>query len=195
MESDRSRNPESFPEEAAERLVTLESRLLAMNARRPDGESLDAISRAVHSIKASAKAFGHAGLGDFARELESAFDGVRNGAFEFNKALFGVLLRGVDALRAHVAALRGGNAAEDTTLASMKSELAASVAHTRRISEGLAQSIVSPGNRVELGRAASPSPSGRRRSASSCDGATSRARGADMDCLGTPAAAAPSTRR
>jgi two-component system chemotaxis sensor kinase CheA len=150
MAIDLSRFADSFHEEALEHLVTMESLLLAVNIRRTDPEALDAIFRAAHSIKGGAGAFGHAALGDFTHALESAFDGLRTGEIAFNKSLVGVFLRCVDALRAHVVALRQGPGTDDASLAAMKRELAIAVAQARRICEGLYAPIPSPGHHVEL---------------------------------------------
>src|SRR5450755_2303946 len=116
MAIDLSRFADSFHEEALEHLVTMESLLLAVNIRRADPEALDAIFRAAHSIKGGAGAFGHAALGDFTHELESAFDGLRKGEIAFTRSLIGVFLRSVDALRAHVTALRQGSGTGDAPL-------------------------------------------------------------------------------
>jgi two-component system, chemotaxis family, sensor kinase CheA len=150
MAIDLSRFEDSFHEEAAEHLVTMESLLLAVNIRRPDTEALDAIFRAAHSIKGGAGAFGLAALGEFTHELESAFDGVRKGEIDFTKTLIDLFLRSVDALRLHVSALRQGEKRDDASFDAMKRELAAGVAQARRIHDGLGAPIASPGHRVEL---------------------------------------------
>jgi len=150
MAIDLSRFADSFHEEALEHLVTMESLLLAVNIRRADPESLDAIFRAAHSIKGGAGAFGHAALGEFTHELESAFDGVRRGEIAFTKSLINIFLRSVDALRAHVTALRQGGGTDGAPMDAMKRELVTAVAQAQRIREGLDAPIPSPGHRVEL---------------------------------------------
>jgi len=120
MAIDLSRFADSFYEEAGEHLVTMESLLLAVNARRPDEESLNAIFRAAHSIKGGAAAFGHVALGEFTHELESAFDRIRKGALDLSKCLVGVFLRSVDALREHVIALRQGRSPDLAALGTLR---------------------------------------------------------------------------
>ncbi|HEX7558536.1 MAG TPA: Hpt domain-containing protein [Usitatibacter sp.] len=144
MAIDLSRLEDSFLEEAAGHLVTMECLLLALNIRRPDAKALHAIFRAAHSIKGGAGAFGLVALGDFTHELESALDGLRNGEIDFTRSLIDLLLRSVDAGRLHVAALRRGEKGEDASFDAMKRELAAGVAQARRIHDALGAPIAPP---------------------------------------------------
>jgi two-component system chemotaxis sensor kinase CheA len=134
----------SFHEEALGHLATMESLLLAVNIRRSDPEALDAIFRAAHSLQGRAGAFGHVALGDFARELEAAFDGLRKGEIAFTRSLIGVFLRSVDALRAHLTALRQGGDTDDAPLDAARHALTTVAAQARRICEGLDTPIASP---------------------------------------------------
>jgi two-component system chemotaxis sensor kinase CheA len=150
MAIDLSRFADSFYEEAGEHLVTMESLLLAVNTRRPDEESLNAIFRAAHSIKGGAAAFGLVALGEFTHELESAFDRIRRGALDLSKCLVGIFLRSVDALREHVIALRQGRAPDLAALETLGHELKKSLATADRVRQALAEPIAVPAHHVEI---------------------------------------------
>lgn len=99
MDLDLSRFRETFFQEAAEHLETMESALLSLRAGQSDGETLDAIFRAAHSIKAGAATFGFDAATRFTHVLESLLDRMRNGEIDRSAALVEVLLRAVDVLR------------------------------------------------------------------------------------------------
>ena len=150
MAIDLSRFAAGFYEEAGDHLVTMESLLLAVGARAPDAESLNAIFRAAHSIKGGAGAFGHAALGDFTHELESVFDRVRTGGLDLTKSLVGALLHCVDAIREHVNALRQGKVPDTASLDAVKAELTKNVELAARIHDGLEEPLKPTGHHVEL---------------------------------------------
>jgi two-component system chemotaxis sensor kinase CheA len=150
MAIDLSRFADSFYEEAGDHLVTMESLLLAFGTRRPDEESLNAIFRAAHSIKGGALAFGHAALGEFTHDLETAFDRIRKGALDLNKALVGIFLRSVDALREHVIALRQNKLPDAGALDAIRKELQSNVRVADRVREALDEPIPVPAHHVEI---------------------------------------------
>ena len=109
MELDLSRFRETFFQEAAEHLDTMESALLSLRAGQADGETLNAIFRSAHSIKAGAATFGFEATTRFTHVLESLLDRMRNGEIEASVALVEVLLRAADVLRSLIdAASRDG---------------------------------------------------------------------------------------
>ncbi len=124
MAIDLSVFADSFYEEATEHVATVESLLVAADLHALDEESLNAIFRAVHSIKGGAGAFGHGALADFSHALESFLDGVRKGRQELTKASIGILLGGVDAIRNHVYALRQRSTPDTGAFDALKNELA-----------------------------------------------------------------------
>src|ERR1019366_7043980 len=79
MELDLSRFRETFFQEAAEHLDTMEAALLSLRAGQSDCETLNAIFRCAHSIKAGAATFGFEATTRFTHVLESLLDRMRNG--------------------------------------------------------------------------------------------------------------------
>ena len=113
MELDLSRFRETFFQEAAEHLDTMEAALLSLRAGQADGETLNAIFRSAHSIKAGAATFGFEATTRFTHVLESLLDRMRNGEIDASAALVEVLLRAADVLRALIdAASRDGEPPE-----------------------------------------------------------------------------------
>ena len=70
---------ETFFQECEEQLAELESGLLAMEGGDQDPETINAVFRAVHSIKGGAGAFSLEALVRFAHIFETALDDVRSG--------------------------------------------------------------------------------------------------------------------
>ena len=99
MELDLSRFRETFFQEAAEHLETMESSLLSLRAGESDGETLNAIFRSAHSIKAGAATFGFEATTRFTHVLESLLEGMRNGEIDASAPLVELLLRATDVLR------------------------------------------------------------------------------------------------
>ena len=105
MALDLSRFAKAFFEEAEEHISSLESLLVAVNLRAPDAEALNAIFRAVHSVKGGAAAFGHMALSTFTHDFESILDRVRKGKMTLTKPMVNVFLKAGDVMRRHLAAL------------------------------------------------------------------------------------------
>ncbi|HWU79302.1 MAG TPA: Hpt domain-containing protein, partial [Caulobacter sp.] len=70
----------TFFQECEELLADLEGGLLAMEEGAGDLETVNAVFRAVHSIKGGAGAFGLEPLVRFAHVFETLLDAVRSGA-------------------------------------------------------------------------------------------------------------------
>ncbi len=107
MELDLSRFRETFFQEAAEHLDTMESALLSLRAGDSDGETLNAIFRAAHSIKAGAATFGFEAATRFTHVLESLLDRMRNREIDASAPLVELLLRAADVLRLLIDAAAG----------------------------------------------------------------------------------------
>jgi two-component system chemotaxis sensor kinase CheA len=97
-------------QECDELLVAMEEGLSAMECGEADSEMINAVFRAVHSIKGSGGAFGYEALVTFAHKFESVMDDLRSGRVEPRPDLMKVLLRAGDILADHVAAVRDGRA-------------------------------------------------------------------------------------
>jgi two-component system chemotaxis sensor kinase CheA len=70
----------TFFQECDEQLAELESGLLAIEGGERDPERINAVFRAVHSIKGGAGAFALEPLVRFAHVFETALDEMRSGA-------------------------------------------------------------------------------------------------------------------
>lgn len=105
MALDLSRFAKAFFEEAHEHISALESLLVAVNLRAPDAESLNAIFRAVHSVKGGAAAFGHMALSEFTHDFETILDRVRKGKISLTRPMVNVFLGASDVMRKHLHSL------------------------------------------------------------------------------------------
>ena len=75
--------------ESEEGLQALESCFALCREGADDGETINTIFRAVHSIKGGAGAFGHEQLQTFAHHYESVLDQLRSGGLAMLKRLQG----------------------------------------------------------------------------------------------------------
>ena len=116
---------ETFFQECEEQLAVLEAGLLAMYAGDGDPETVNAVFRAVHSVKGGAGAFGLAALVRFAHVFETALDGVRAGRLAPEPAVLTVLLRSADALADLVRAARDGGSTDAERDQALAAELSA----------------------------------------------------------------------
>ncbi len=105
MALDLSRFAKAFFEEAHEHMSALETLLVAIDLRAPDNEALNAIFRAVHSVKGGAAAFGHKALSEFTHDFESILDRVRKGQLALTKPRVNTFLKAGDIMRHHLLAL------------------------------------------------------------------------------------------
>lgn len=113
----------TFFEECAELLADLDERLALMQEEAADGEALNAIFRAVHSIKAGAGAFGFMQLVAFAHRYEALLDHLRDGVVDQTERVIDVLIRAGDTLAALVEAAQTETAVGDDFGAEIRSEL------------------------------------------------------------------------
>jgi two-component system chemotaxis sensor kinase CheA len=114
---------DTFFEECEELLEATDEGLTAIEGGDHDPEVVNAIFRAVHSIKGGAGAFGLDDLVAFAHRFETVFDEVRAGRMELDEKLIQLLLRSSDHLSALVEVARDGGevdeAHHDTLLAAL----------------------------------------------------------------------------
>src|SRR3954464_10897627 len=89
----------SFFSESLEGLDATESNLLRLEAGERPPELLNAIFRAIHSIKGAAGSLGFPQVGRFTHEFENVLDDVRNGRFVPDAAGVDVMLACVDHVR------------------------------------------------------------------------------------------------
>jgi two-component system chemotaxis sensor kinase CheA len=97
----------TFFQECSELLGDLETNLLALETGEGDIETINAVFRAVHSVKGGAGAFGLEDLVRFAHVFETLMDELRSGRKECDDVTVKTLLRASDVLADHIAAAQG----------------------------------------------------------------------------------------
>ena len=118
----------TFFQECEEGLAELEQGLLAVEAGDTDPETVNAVFRAVHSIKGGAGAFALDDLVRFSHVFENTLDKVRSGKLAPEPHLLRVLLRAADVLSDLVRAARDGGAVDEARSQAMAAELDAASA-------------------------------------------------------------------
>jgi two-component system chemotaxis sensor kinase CheA len=113
----------TFFQECEEQLSELESGLMAMEAGETDSETVNAVFRAVHSIKGGAGAFSLDELVRFAHVFETTLDALRAGRIPAAAASLTIMLRAADALADLVRASRDGGSVDAARLAGLAAEL------------------------------------------------------------------------
>ncbi len=106
MSFDKSQFFQVFYEETAEHLGTMEELLLGLDIGSPDQEDLNAIFRAVHSIKGGAGTFGFMEMTDVAHIFESVLDRVRKGTLKTTKDMVDLFLETGDVLNTVLASYK-----------------------------------------------------------------------------------------
>ena len=115
----------TFFQECEELLADLEGGLLAIQDGNDDGDTVNAVFRAVHSIKGGAGAFGLEPLVRFAHVFETLLDALRSNEIPGTPDLTALLLRASDVLADHVSSARGLGVVDMEASASMAAELKA----------------------------------------------------------------------
>ncbi|HEY1735376.1 MAG TPA: chemotaxis protein CheA [Methylovirgula sp.] len=116
---------QTFFQECEEQLAELETGLLAMESGETDSETVNAVFRAVHSIKGGAGAFSLDDLVRFAHVFETALDHVRAGRLEPTPDVLKIKLRAADVLADLVRAARDGTTVDESRCKSLADELRA----------------------------------------------------------------------
>lgn len=116
---------QTFFEECEEQLAELESGLLQMQAGVTDKETVNAVFRAVHSMKGGAGAFEMTTLVTFAHIFETTLDDVRSDRQEPSAELIKAMLRGADVLADLVTAARKGEDVAEAHWRGLADEIAA----------------------------------------------------------------------
>ncbi|MFT4184087.1 MAG: chemotaxis protein CheA, partial [Rhizobium sp.] len=116
---------EIFFQECEEQLAELESGLLKMNDGDRDPETVNAVFRAVHSIKGGAGAFGLDDLVSFAHVFETTLDCVRSNKLEPTQDVLKVMLKAADVLADLTNAARDGGSVDQARSRGLVKELEA----------------------------------------------------------------------
>jgi len=116
---------ETFFQECEEQLAELEAGLLAMEEGDSDPETINAVFRAVHSIKGGAGAFSLEALIRFAHVFETALDEMRSGRLAPSGEVLKTMLRAADVLADLVRAAHDDDSSDDPRAAALVEELKA----------------------------------------------------------------------
>jgi two-component system chemotaxis sensor kinase CheA len=100
----------TYFDECTELLTELEEQFAAIEAGERDADRLNAVFRAIHSIKGGAGAFGFSGLVGFAHAYETLLDYVRDGRVEMSDDVVALCIRANDIVADHVNAARSAEA-------------------------------------------------------------------------------------
>lgn len=101
---------QTFFQECEELLTNAEEGLAAMNDGAGDSETVNAVFRAVHSIKGGAGAFGLSELVRFAHKFETALDDIRSNRLDPSADVMKVMFRSADRLADLVRESQAGDA-------------------------------------------------------------------------------------
>jgi two-component system chemotaxis sensor kinase CheA len=102
----------TFFQECEEQLAELENGLLAMQEGEGSDDTVNAVFRAVHSVKGGAGAFGLDDLVRFAHVFETTLDELRAGRLAVSADIVAALLRAADVLADLVRAARDGGSVD-----------------------------------------------------------------------------------
>lgn len=116
---------EIFFQECEEQLAELESGLLKLNDGDRDPETVNAVFRAVHSIKGGAGAFGLDDLVSFAHVFETTLDCVRSNRLDPGPEVLKVMLKSADVLADLTNAARDGGGVDEARSRQLIKELEA----------------------------------------------------------------------
>ncbi len=115
----------TYFDECSELLIDLEEQFTAIEEGDKSSERMNAIFRAIHSIKGGAGAFGFTALVDFAHEFETLLDFVRNDKIDFNDDVIQLCIRSNDLVADFVEAARDGLELDDDYGAEEKAKFVA----------------------------------------------------------------------
>lgn len=110
---------ETFFQECEEQLAELEAGLILMESGAAEAETVNAVFRAVHSIKGGAGIFALDALVRFAHVFETALDQVRSGTLATGPGVMNLLLRAADVLADLVRAAREDGTVDETRTAAL----------------------------------------------------------------------------
>jgi len=98
----------TYFDECSELLLELEEQFAAIEEGDRSSDRLNAVFRAIHSIKGGAGAFGFSGLVGFAHAYETLLDHVRDGRVELSEPVAALCIRANDIVADFVAAAKDG---------------------------------------------------------------------------------------
>ena len=149
---------QTFFQECEEQLAELEDGLLTIEREEGDLETINAVFRAVHSIKGGAGAFGLDELVRFAHTFETTLDGMRSGTVDSSPQIIKLMLRSADILADLVRFSRDGGDMDHVRVAQMAEELTRAGGHAPEAVAVAAPApfLAAPGEPDEFGFAPTP---------------------------------------
>ncbi|MGI6114299.1 MAG: Hpt domain-containing protein, partial [Mahellales bacterium] len=96
-----------FIEESTEHIQRIEEGLLGIEAGDTDGDTLNEVFRAVHSIKGTAGFFGLKNISELSHSMENLLSRMRDGRIKADANVVDALLAGNDTLRSMVNNVQG----------------------------------------------------------------------------------------
>lgn len=122
MSVDLSQFHQVFFEESNEGLDVMESALLELDPNALDGERIDEIFRAAHSIKGGSGTFGFNQIANFTHVVETLLDLIRSDQFKMLSEHVDLFLQSVDCLRTMVTQLEAGEECDTQLSDELKSQ-------------------------------------------------------------------------
>ncbi|MEM7207160.1 MAG: chemotaxis protein CheA [Pseudomonadota bacterium] len=123
MSTDISQFLDVFYEESFEGLDIMEAGLLDMPAGPVEGELINSIFRAAHSIKGGGGTFGLTDVSDFTHVMETLLDEMRAGDREMTGEANEILLQSVDCLREMLTAKQQGGEVDEARIGALAQSL------------------------------------------------------------------------
>ncbi|HZK09200.1 MAG TPA: chemotaxis protein CheA [Bacteroidales bacterium] len=90
---------QKFTEEAYELINDLENAVLLLEKNAGDTQQIEAVFRAMHTLKGSGGMFGYHKISEFTHDLETIYDFVRSGDIAVTKPLLDITLKAIDHLK------------------------------------------------------------------------------------------------
>lgn len=112
-----------FYEESFEGLQNMEAGLLDMEPGNVEGETLNSVFRAAHSIKGGGATFGLPEIAEFTHAMEMLLDEIRAGSLEMTRESHSALLSSVDCLREMVLAKQRDAVIDEQKVAAQQQRL------------------------------------------------------------------------
>ena len=125
MNMDMQRFHATFFEESREGLEAMEAGLLQLEQGNRDGELINSIFRAAHSIKGGAATFGFEAVAGLTHVLETLLDELRAGKREVATPAIDAMLASVDVLRSLLAEAEHGQPADPAAVKEVHARLTA----------------------------------------------------------------------
>lgn len=123
MSIDLSQFFQVFFDETEEHLLALETLLLGVDRMAPLGEDLNAIFRAVHSIKGGSATFGFNDMTEVTHVLENLLDRVRKREIVLTEEMINAFLEAGDVLRMQLAFHRGQGSVDPDVVQGVQAKL------------------------------------------------------------------------